>query len=191
LASYYGLGAFTDLDQLSSWWAKNASLRKLLNQPSGIAATLEEAEAIAIKWGLNADWGPALILQQASGLIFCGAPQEEPFKFPVGFIRDVTWTFPPSRKFVLRPVWDFLFPPILSVEPSEIDDEPNLVEGNAQVDRESLPQTVDLPGPAVILLEAYDPTYETREAFLKRAMEKLRQEATTIEGIYRERGAEP
>ena len=180
------------LEQLSLWWASSAPLRKPFNQPPGLAAALEEAKAIAYKWGLKAEWGAGLLLCQWSGLGFRGLRWGGPFKPPPPDIEgeECCWVAPwPSpfaeREFDLRLLWAGLFP----TRP-RMDRQGNWVEVNYHIDPDSLPQTVNLPASAVVLLEDYDPENETRGTFLKRAREKLRQEAKAIEDFYRENGAE-
>lgn len=190
VSSYHGLGGYTDLDRLSSWWSSKAPLIKLIYQQHGLSSTLGDAEAIAVKWGLNAAWGPPLLLQQASGLVFCGEVQEAGIEFPTAFIRDAARDFPPMQEMDLSPLWSFLFPPKLIYEDSEDHDVPVIVDRRCDIDTDSLPQAVNLPASAVVLADRYDPTCESREAFLKRALDTLTKEADRIEASYREHSME-
>ena len=52
------------------------------------------------------------------------------------------------------------------------------------------PETMEAEAPVVLVVDRYDPSWESREAFLKRVQEELRRQADAVEEAFESQGME-
>jgi hypothetical protein len=189
-----------DLGRLSSWWVNEAPHLgvKIFGQDNSFAAfmkerdSLNEAEAIAARWGLNSPWGPPLILKWVSTLLHGNKSEKDAPYFPVTFsssssFAHMTWEAKGEKEIDLSLMWNRLFPRnVARLVPGE--DSPTVADGDYSEIAASLPETAKLPPSVVILVENYHPTLESRKSFLERALEELTQQAEDIEDYCLEQG---
>jgi hypothetical protein len=209
-----------DLKNLRHWWAEAKQPDRWLgygyirqgDDVRQLQEAVSAAEQLAQNWGLNAPWGPAVVLQSAA----------ESARFPKAPIFSQWGDFSsgydiPKREIDLSPLWNYMGTRWLGPQFLEglyrhmgLDDlvkecqargvkvSPWLTSIAQRTTfpkvrvffSDSLPKTVQVDSQVIFVVDSYNPSRETREGFLNRATKELRRQADEVEAAFKSAGLE-